>query len=155
MKLLLNKAHAKIRAARSLKISRAYGALFSILLLAFVIFASPSAFAQGFTLPDGSAIQGHVKAMGAVGATPPTAVGCTIGAGSTDFAGTCVTSASSGSITFQRTFGAAPSCLVVDASATSTVSMPVYTVSATAITLTTIITAHTLFYMCVGTQASS
>jgi hypothetical protein len=122
--------------------------------LALAAFA-PDANAQGFTLPDGSAIQGHVKAMGAPGAAPPTAAGCTIGAGSTDFAGSCVTSASSGSITFQRTFATAPSCLITDATATSTVSMPVYTVSATAITLSTIITAHTLFYVCVGTQSSS
>jgi hypothetical protein len=119
------------------------------------LFAPVAALAQGFTLPDGSAIQGHIKAMGAAGAAPPTAVGCTIGAGSTDFAGSCVTSASSGSITFQRTFGAAPSCLITDATATSTVSMPVYTISATAITLTTIITAHTLFYLCMGTQPST
>jgi hypothetical protein len=119
------------------------------------LFAPAAAFAQGFTLPDGSSIQGHVKAMGAPGATPPTAVGCTIGAGSTDFAGTCVTSATSGSITFQRTFGTAPSCLITDATSVSATSMPIYTVSATAITLSTVITAHTLYYLCVGTQSSS
>jgi hypothetical protein len=125
------------------------------LLAVALICGASGAHAQGFTLPDGSAIQGHVKAMGAVGAAPPTAVGCTIGAGSTDFAGTCVTSAASGSITFQRTFAAAPSCLITDATATSTVSMPVYTVSATAITLSTVISAHTLYYICVGTQSST
>ena len=126
----------------------------SLAAFAFIVFA-PAAFAQGFSLPDGSTIQGHIKAVPQAGATPPTAVGCTIGAASTDFAGSCVTSASSGSITFSRTWGAAPSCLITDSTATSTVSMPVYTVSATAITLSTIITAHTLFYICMGTTPSS
>lgn len=126
------------------------------LAVALALAVSPGvAFAAGFTLPDNSSIQGHINALGAAGATPPTAAGCTIGAGSTDVAGTCVTSGASGSITFQRSFVAAPSCLVVDASATSTVSMPVYTVSATAITLSTIITAHTLYYLCIGTQSST
>lgn len=119
------------------------------------LFAPAAAFAQGFTLPDNSVIQGHVRAVPQAGAVPPTAVGCTIAANATDAAGLCTTSAASGSITFARTQGAAPVCLVVDADATSTVSMPVYTVSATAITLTTVITAHKLFYWCIGTIAGS
>lgn len=126
-----------------------------MLAVALMCGASPDVLAQGYTLPDGGAIQGHVKAQGALGAAPPTAVGCTIAPNATDMLGLCTTSASSGSITFQRTFAAPPVCLVVDADATSTVSMPVYTVSATAITLTTIITAHKLFYWCMGTTASS
>lgn len=127
----------------------------AILALTFLSLA-PAAFAQqAFTLPDGSALQGHLKAMQAPGLTPPTAVGCTIAANATDMMGLCTTSAASGSITFSRTYTAAPVCLIVDADATSTVSMPVYTVSATAITLTTIITAHKLFYFCLGTIAST
>lgn len=126
------------------------------LLVAFLtLFASHAAFAQGFSLPDGSAIQGHARVNGAVGAAPPTAVGCTINASSTDLAGLCTTSATSGSITFQRTWGVAPFCLIADADAVSATSMPVYTVSATAITLTTVITAHKLFYFCIGTAPSS
>jgi hypothetical protein len=114
-----------------------------------------AAFAQGFTLPDNSAVQGHVRVAPQLGAAPPVAVGCAIAANATDLAGLCTTSAAAGSITFSRTYVAPPVCLVVDADATSTVSMPVYTVSATAITLTTIITAHKLFYLCLGTIASS
>ncbi|MDE2019998.1 MAG: hypothetical protein KGJ13_06670 [Patescibacteria group bacterium] len=124
-------------------------------IAALALMGSGPAFAQGFTLPDGSAVQGHLKAATQPGATPPTAVGCTIDPGSTDVVGKCTATAASGSITFSRTFTAAPVCLVVDASATSTVSMPVYTVSATAITLSTIISTHILFYWCVGNQGST
>lgn len=120
-----------------------------------LLLAPAAAFAQGFTLPDGSSLQGHLKASQAPGLAPPVAVGCTIAANATDVIGTCTASAASGSITFGRTFGAAPSCIVWDQSATSTVSMPVWSVSATAITLTTIINAHVLGYLCIGTIASS
>lgn len=116
--------------------------------------ASP-VMAQGFNIPDGSSIQGHIKAAQVPGSPPPVAVGCTIAAGATDMVGTCTASAASGSITFARTYAAAPSCIVWDQSATSTVSMPVYTVSATAITLTTIISTHVLGYLCLGQQSSS
>ena len=120
----------------------------------FILYA-PLAFGQGFTFPDGGAIGGHVRTNQAPGLTPPTAVGCTINASATDVAGLCTTSSTSGSITFSRTWGAAPFCLIADADAVSATSMPVYTVSATAITLTTVITAHKLFYFCVGPAASS
>lgn len=123
--------------------------------LAIAAFACSPLHAQGFNIPDGSSIQGHVKTVPQAGAVPPTAVGCTIAAGATDFAGTCTASAASGSITFARTYGTAPACVVWDQSATSTVSMPVYTVSATAITLTTIINAHVLGYICMGQASSS
>lgn len=126
----------------------------SLAALAFVLTAQ-NAFAQGFTLPDGSVLQGHVKAAPQPGAVPPVAVGCTIDAQSTDFAGKCVTSSTSGSITFNRTFAVAPFCLITDATSVSATSMPIYTVSATAITLSTVITAHTLFYLCMGTLSSS
>ncbi len=112
---------------------------------------------QGFTLPPNSAISGHQSVSQAEAA--PTGVGCTIAAGSTDLVGHCTASATSGSITFTSKgptgtvgFLTAPSCLVVDASATSTVSMPVYTVSTTAITLSTIISAHLLEWVCFPPQ---
>jgi hypothetical protein len=138
-----------------LKTRLAAAAIALRLAVVMALFAPVAALAQGFTLPDNSTIQGHIKAVPQIGATPPTAVGCTIAANASDAAGLCTTSASSGSITFSRTYGAAPVCLIVDADATSTVSMPVYTVSATAITLTTVITAHKLFYWCLGTIAGS
>lgn len=118
-------------------------------------FAPGLALAQSFTLPDGAALQGHLKAYTQPGAAPPTAVGCTISAAATDMMGTCTASAASGSITFARTYTTAPFCIVWDQSATSTVSMPVYTVSATAITLTTIISTHVLGYFCIGQQSST
>jgi hypothetical protein len=129
--------------------------LLSAVAVAVALLTPAGAFAQGFMLPDGSAVQGHVRASGAVGAAPPTAVGCTINAAATDVAGLCTTTATSGSITFQRTWGAAPFCLIADADAVSATSMPVYTVSATAITLTTVISAHKLFYFCIGGAPST
>lgn len=125
--------------------------LFSSLLALALALAPIPAMAQGFTAPDPTTFGGHVVASGPL----PTLVGCTIIAGSTDTSGSCTTSAASGSITFGRTFATAPACLVVDASATSTVSMPVYTVSATAITLSTIITAHILHWFCIGKIGST
>ena len=126
-----------------------------LLVAAALALAPCAALAQGFNIPDASSIQGHIKAVPQIGAAPPTAVGCTIATTATDVAGTCTATAASGSITFARTYGAAPSCVVWDQSATSTVSMPVYTVSATAITLSTIISAHVLGYICLGITPSS
>lgn len=122
--------------------------------IAILIGLASPAFSQGFIIPDGSTIQGHIKAAPQPG-PPPVAVGCTLVAGSTDFAGTCTASAASGSITFSRTYGSAPTCIVWDQAATSTVSMPVYSVSPTAITLITIISTHLLGYMCMGQASSS
>lgn len=123
--------------------------------VAFMLFAPVAAVAQGFNIPDGSSIQGHIRSGQQQGAPPPTAVGCTIDPAASDMIGTCTASAASGSITFNRTYTTAPKCIVWDQSATSTVSMPVYSVSATAITLTTIISTHILGYLCIGVQAST
>lgn len=124
-------------------------ALFAI-SLALTALAPANVYAQGFTLPDGTVQQGHIAAVPALGKTPPVGVGCTIVAGATDTAGTCTASAASGSLTFATAFNSAPTCVVWDQSATSTVSMPVYTVSASAITLTTIISTHVLGWICFG-----
>lgn len=116
---------------------------------AFCLFGSGTAFAQSsFTLPNNSTYQGHINS--APLANPPALTGCTIVAGSTDADGSCTASAASGSITFSNAFNQAPFCSVIDASATSTVSMPVYSVSTTAITLTTIISTHVLYWHCTG-----
>lgn len=125
------------------------------LSIAASIFAPVAAVAQGFNIPDGSSIQGHIRSGQQQGAPPPVAVGCTIDPAASDMIGTCTASAASGSITFNRTYTTAPKCIVWDQSATSTVSMPVYSVSATAITLTTIISTHILGYLCIGVQAST
>lgn len=111
------------------------------------------AIAQVFNLPDPLNISGHVAYFqpGAV----PTGTTCTIAVGSTDAEGSCATTGATATVTFGRTWAVAPFCTVVDASATSTVSMPVYTVSATAITFSTVITAHTLFWHCAGKTGST
>lgn len=110
--------------------------------------------AQGFTVPDLSNIIGHWSFLQGGTGVAPVGTTCTIAAGSTDAIGSCATTGATATVTFNRTWGVAPNCLVVDASATSTVSMPVYTVSATAITFSTVITAHTLFWVCGGKTGS-
>jgi hypothetical protein len=129
--------------------------ILSLSLATLLAYAPVSVFAQGYSLPANTTAQGHLIAQQPE--APPTGVGCTIAAGSTDLSGTCATTAASGSITFTSKrpdgtvgFVVAPTCLITDATATSTVSMPVYTVSATAITLSTIITAHTLHWLCMA-----
>jgi hypothetical protein len=118
--------------------------------IAALTFAPVAALAQapGFTLPNNSVYQGHLNA--APINVAPTGSGCTIAAGSTDTDFSCTASAASGSITFATAWNVAPFCTITDASATSTVSMPVYSVSTTAITLTTIISTHVLYGHCTG-----
>lgn len=114
--------------------------------LAALALAMPiDAKAQGFLLPDGSTALGHLNASG----PPPVGTGCTIAALSTDAAGTCTTSAASGTIVFARAFTVAPRCVVVDATATP---LAVYTTTTTQITLTTVTSAHVLYWVCFGTQ---
>ena len=131
-----------------------FRALFALPLIASVyVLSAGNVRAQGYTLPANSAVQGHIISSQA---TPPTGVGCTVAAGSTDLVGHCTATAASGSITFTggnpsgvTGFATAPTCLITDQSATSTVSMPVYTVSTTAITLSTIISTHVINWLCV------
>lgn len=106
-----------------------------------------AALAQGFALPDGTMLAGHLLASG----NPPTLVGCTVVVGATDFSGSCTSSATSGSITFAKPFVAIPVCQVVDA--TVNAATTAYTVSITAITLSTITTANLLTWNCVGRQS--
>ena len=124
--------------------------LASLAALAFILFA-PAAFAQGFTIPDNSVQIGHMTLVPSLGKTAPTGAGCTIAAGSSDGAGTCTASAASGSITFAVAFNSAPSCLLVDENAAGGAGgVPVYAVSTTAITLTTIVSTHIMHWFCVA-----
>lgn len=115
----------------------------AIAMLALAGAGALGAVAQGFNLPGGTSITGMFSYAG----KPPVAVGCTLAAGSSDAAGECLTTATSGSITFGTAKTNAPSCLVVDRTATP---VAVYSVSATAITLTTVTSAHNLSYSCNG-----
>lgn len=103
--------------------------------------------AIGFVLTN-PIIQGHYS--NALTGAPPTMTGCTILNGSTDTDWSCTATAASGTVTFGTSYLTAPICTVTDASATSTVSMPVYSVSASAITLSTIISTHVLYGHCAG-----
>lgn len=98
---------------------------------------------QIFLLPNNTAVVGHLN--GASG--PPVGTGCTIAAGSTDFAGTCTTTTTSGSIAFAGAFTTAPACLLVDSTGTP---VAVYATTTTQITLTTVTSAHVLFWTCFG-----
>lgn len=115
------------------------------LSLACAVGAIP-AIGQVFTAPPNFTLGGHYVASG----NPPTGTGCTIAAGSSDTDGSCTASATSGSIAFATAYLVAPTCLVTDGSATSTVSMPVYTTTTSQITLTTIISTHVLYWHCAG-----
>ena len=115
-------------------------------IAALLGWSSVSALAQGFVIPNNAQLSGHLNGAG----VPPVGTGCTIAAGSTDTAGSCTASAASGSIAFANAYAQAPNCLVTDGSATSTVSMPVYTTTTAQITLTTIISTHVLYWFCVG-----
>jgi hypothetical protein len=64
--------------------------------------------------------------------------------------GTCLTTATSGSITFATAFINAPFCTVVDRTATP---VAVYSVSTTAITLATVTSAHNLTWTCIGNKS--
>lgn len=77
----------------------------------------------------------------------PIGTGCTIAAGSTDLAGSCTTSSTSGSIAFATAKQVAPSCIVQDSTATPVF---VYTTTTAQITLTTVTSAHVLFWLCIG-----
>ena len=116
---------------------------FVIGALALATAGALGAVAQGFTFPGGTQVLGMFSYAG----KPPVGVGCTIGAGSSDAAGTCLTTATSGSITFGTAKTVAPSCIVVDRTATP---VAVYSVSTTAITLSTVTSAHNLVWSCSG-----
>ena len=70
--------------------------------------------------------------------------------GSTDMAGACLTTSTSGTITFATAFLNAPFCTVTDRTATP---VAVYSVSTTAITLATITSAHNLSWVCTGNKS--
>lgn len=125
---------------------RAFAALVSVAAILVVsgLFAPQfrDALAQGFSLPHNSAITGHLITSQAA---PPVGTGCTIVAGSTDLDGSCTTSATSGSIAFATAFVSAPFCIVQDSTATPVF---VYTTTTAQITLTTVTSAHVLFWHC-------
>lgn len=124
------------------------------LLLAFALLASlgvnyRAAAQQGFNTFNNLVLLGHFFNGGSgTAAVPVNTSNCAIVAGSSDTDGSCVTSGATATVTFAVAYATAPFCGVVDTSATSTVSMPVYTVSTTAITFSTVITAHTLVWHC-------
>jgi hypothetical protein len=102
-------------------------------------------FAQA-QLQDGTSVNGHLVVTG----VPPTTTSCTLAAGSSDTAGSCATTSTSAAITFAKPYAIAPFCGVWDATSVSATSMPIWTVSTTAITLSTVISAHTLYWFCIG-----
>lgn len=109
-------------------------------IAALLALASP-AFAQSVALPPNSVVQGMLGVAGKA----PTVTGCTIRAGSTDFAGECTGTTTSGTIVFGTPLVGVPFCQVVDATATPTA---VYATTNLQITLTTIVSAHVYHWDC-------
>jgi hypothetical protein len=121
----------------------------AVVALAWVAGALTSNRAKGqvaIGVPTVSALQltgQHVSFAGG----NPTPTGGTLAAGSSDTAGTFTASAASGSLTFGGAFVSAPTCIWQDSSATPII---VFTVSTTAVTLTTLTSGHVYQYLCVG-----
>jgi hypothetical protein len=108
----------------------------------FALLATTAAvYSQAFTLPAGTTFTNMMVSQGSA----PTGTGCTIVAGSTDGSGACLTTATSGSISFSRTYSSAPNCIVVDRTATP---VAVYSVTTIAIVLATVTSAHNLTWRC-------
>lgn len=123
-------------------------AIFALVFMAFSLAFMATmdvrhAFAQSFTFPPGTVLQGMMSGQG----KSPVATGCTLVAGSTDADGTCTTTTTSGAIVFAKTDAVNPPfCIVSDGTATP---VAVYTVTAQQITLTTVTSAHVLRYHCI------
>lgn len=98
---------------------------------------------QVFFLPNNAAVSGHLNNAGG----PPVGTGCTIAAGSSDFSGSCLTTATSGSIVFAAAYLTAPDCVLVDRDATP---VAVYASTVSQITLTTVTSGHNLYWICAG-----
>jgi len=120
---------------------------FSIALAfaAALSFAPVAALAQGFII--GPKTQVQTPSLAPQG-NPPTGTGCTIANNSTDMAGSCTTTATSGTIVFATALASAPNCILVDATSAATVPQVTYTTTATQITLTTVTSAHVLRWVC-------
>lgn len=114
---------------------------FAFAVMVMLLANSYDARTQSFTLPGGATFTNMLVGQG----NPPVGTGCTITAGSTDGRGSCLTTATSGSIAFSRTYSVAPECVIVDRTATP---VAVYSVAANAITLTTVTSAHNLSWTC-------
>ena len=104
-----------------------------------------AAYGQGFNIPPRTTLT-----LPSLAPTGPTsgATGCTVANTSTDLAGNCTSSATSGSVTFQNTYNAAPNCLVVDATSAATVPQLTYTVTTTQITISTMTSGHVIRWVC-------
>lgn len=125
----------------------------NVILACVLALLSVNAHAQGFIVPDGTVISGHISSVPAPGKTPPvlTACGTTPAIVGDDKAGvvTMGTTATGCVITFATAWAGVPLC-VVTWQATPLASQS-YTVTATAITtVQTSTTNNLLNYWCTG-----
>lgn len=110
------------------------------------------AVAQTFTIPDLAVWNGHWVAAPQNAAAPATTT-CTLVAGSSDSVGACTTTSTAMAVTFARSFGVVPRCVITDLTANAATNA--FTVSATAITGGTVTSGHLLQWICVGAVGSS
>lgn len=127
----------------------------ALVLLAGIALAAPVTAQQVLVNPM---VSGHLRSGpdqtgGAAPALSTCGTGPAIQAGSNDQAGRLVTGsgATTCTITFARTYGSAPACVVSAEVATQ----PTYTVSATAITFATSIASTAYHYNCRGIGSGS
>ena len=101
-------------------------------------------------LEDGSVIAGHLAVGNPPNYGPPTATGCTLNAASTDMAGSCAATATSGvAIAFSKAFASAPFCVVLDhttASGNALATEP----TTTGFTMGTTVSGDKISWVCLG-----
>lgn len=103
---------------------------------------------------DGAAFSGHVVTQNGAGNPAPAVANCTLVAGSTDAAGQCAATATSGvAVTFGKAFATTPSCIVFDRT-TSTGNQLATPVSTTGFTLGTTAAADVVNWICFGKQGN-
>lgn len=95
---------------------------------------------------------GHLINGGSGSAAVPALTGCTAVGTPNDTDGQCTASATSGTITFAQPWATAPYCIAVDATSAATVPQFTYTLSTTAITISTMTSGHTIIWHC-GSRA--
>jgi hypothetical protein len=106
------------------------------------------------TLGDGVQFNGHITTTNAAGNPVPTTTTCTLVAGSTDTAGACAATATSGvAVIFGKAFLTAPTCVVLDhttASGNALATEP----TTTTFVLGTTVNADKISWICVGKQGN-
>lgn len=126
--------------------------ILAAIAIAFALLCAPAHAVENFG--DGAQFDGHMTSVNAAGNPPPTTTTCTLVAGSTDLAGACAATATSGvAVIFGKAFLTAPTCIVQDrttASGTILATEP----TTTTFVMGTTVSADKISWICVGKQGN-